>query len=79
MAALSIREFNANVSKVFARVEAGEVIEVTRNGRVIAELRPKRADRTHDPVWRAEFETLMEEVEKGVPFGRSFAHDERNR
>ncbi len=49
MGALSVREFNANISKVLARVEAGETLDITRNGKVIAELRPKRPVR--DAAW----------------------------
>jgi antitoxin (DNA-binding transcriptional repressor) of toxin-antitoxin stability system len=75
---LSVRELNANISRALSRVEAGEVLEIARNGVVIAELRPKSSRRTEDPLWRASFEALMEDVSKGVPFGRTFGHDERN-
>jgi antitoxin (DNA-binding transcriptional repressor) of toxin-antitoxin stability system len=77
MATLSVRELNSNISKALARVEAGETLDITRNGRIIAELRPRRRGRKQDPVWRASFEALMEEIEEGVPFGRSFTYDER--
>lgn len=40
MAAVSVREFSYNPSGMFARVEKGETIEVTRHGRVIAVLVP---------------------------------------
>ena len=40
MSAVSIREFSYNPSAMFARVEQGETIEVTRHGRVIAVLLP---------------------------------------
>lgn len=36
MGVMSIREFNANTSAAFAKVEAGETIEVTKDGKVIA-------------------------------------------
>jgi antitoxin (DNA-binding transcriptional repressor) of toxin-antitoxin stability system len=78
MGVMSIREFNSNVSKAIARVEAGETLDITRNGRVIVELRPKSKSRREDARWRAAFESLMEDVEKGVPFQRTFDHDERN-
>ena len=38
---MSIREFNANVSKAISRVEAGETIDITKSGEIVAELRPK--------------------------------------
>ena len=33
MGVMSIRELNANLSKALARAEAGEVIEITKNGK----------------------------------------------
>ncbi|HVL79567.1 MAG TPA: type II toxin-antitoxin system prevent-host-death family antitoxin [Sphingomicrobium sp.] len=65
MAALSIRELNANISKVIARVEAGETIHVTRNGRVVAELRPKRPVR--DEAWRRAYKESVEVLRRGFP------------
>jgi antitoxin (DNA-binding transcriptional repressor) of toxin-antitoxin stability system len=78
VATLSVRELNANVSRALARVEAGEILEIAKNGVVIAELRPKRLRKVDDPVWSARFEALMDDIDKGVPFGRRFDHDERN-
>jgi prevent-host-death family protein len=40
MSAVSVREFSYNPSAVFARVERGEVIEVTRHGKTIAVVVP---------------------------------------
>lgn len=40
MSTVSVREFSHNPSAMFARVEQGEAIEVTRRGRVIAVLLP---------------------------------------
>jgi prevent-host-death family protein len=67
MAALSIRELNANISKVIERVEAGEVVNVSRNGRVVAEIRPKIVRPVRDGrYWKArkEIERLLNE---GLP------------
>ena len=52
MPVLSVRELNSNVSKALARVEAGETLEISRNGKVIAELRPRRPLRD-EAYWRA--------------------------
>jgi prevent-host-death family protein len=65
MAALSIRELNANISKVISRVEAGETIDISRNGVVVAELRPKRPSRGED-WWRAWRETELL-LQRGLP------------
>jgi antitoxin (DNA-binding transcriptional repressor) of toxin-antitoxin stability system len=67
MAALSVRELNNNISKALARVEAGETLDITRNGKVVAELRPKRKVRD-DAWWRAWRET-EELLRKGLPLG----------
>ena len=40
MSSVSVREFSYNPSAMFARVEQGESIEVTRHGKVIAVLLP---------------------------------------
>ncbi|MFI1568951.1 type II toxin-antitoxin system Phd/YefM family antitoxin [Streptomyces sp. NPDC020490] len=40
MSTVSVREFSYNPSAVFARVEKGEAIQVTRHGKVIAILSP---------------------------------------
>jgi antitoxin (DNA-binding transcriptional repressor) of toxin-antitoxin stability system len=40
MSQVSVREFSYNPSAMFARVERGESLEVTRHGKVIAVLVP---------------------------------------
>jgi antitoxin (DNA-binding transcriptional repressor) of toxin-antitoxin stability system len=40
MSSVSVREFSYNPSGMFARVELGETIQVTRHGKVIAVLLP---------------------------------------
>ena len=35
MGVMSVRELNANLSKALARAEAGEVIEITKNGSLL--------------------------------------------
>jgi antitoxin (DNA-binding transcriptional repressor) of toxin-antitoxin stability system len=67
MGIMSIREFNANTSAAFAKVEAGESLEITKNGKVIAEIRPKRANKMDDPEYRAARERLMERLKRGIP------------
>lgn len=42
MSTVSVREFSYNPTAMFARVEHGETVEVTRRGRVIAVLLPGR-------------------------------------
>lgn len=67
MTSMSVRELNANLSRVLARAEAGEVIEITRNGRAVAELRAKRANPMDDPEFRAARERLLAGMREGIP------------
>ena len=67
MGVMSIREFNANMSKAFAKVEAGETIKVTRNGRVIANVVPERNNPMDDPEYRAKHEKMMALLRQGLP------------
>lgn len=78
MGVMSIREFNQNSSAAFAKVEAGEVLEITKNGKVFAEVRPKRANRMDDPEFRAARERLLESMKKGIPGLKGpFTYEER--
>jgi antitoxin (DNA-binding transcriptional repressor) of toxin-antitoxin stability system len=78
MGVMSIREFNANVSKAFAKVEAGETIEVTRNGKVFAEIKPKNKNRMDDPEFRAARERLLASMREGIPgLSGPFTYEER--
>ncbi len=65
MVALSVRELNSNISRALARVERGETIDITRNGKVVAELRPKRTIR--DAKWRKAYLESARVLRKGFP------------
>ncbi len=77
-ALVSVREFNANVSATLARVEAGERLSITKNGRVIAELTPPRPAWMDDPEKRAIVERGLKIFEEGIPgFGAPATYEER--
>jgi antitoxin (DNA-binding transcriptional repressor) of toxin-antitoxin stability system len=67
MGIMSIREFNANTSKAFALVEAGETIKVTKKGKVIARVTPERVNHMDDPEYRAKYEKMMALMREGLP------------
>ncbi len=67
MGSLSVRELNANISKALARVEAGEILDISRNGKVIAELRPKAPVR--DAAWQKAYEESVALLRRGLPLG----------
>ena len=78
MGVMSIREFNANASKAFAKVEAGETIKVTKNGKVIASVVPERVNRMDEPEYRAKWEAMMADMRKGIPGLKGpFTYEER--
>ena len=67
MGVMSIREFNANTSKAIARAEAGEVIDITRNGKIVVEIRAKRRNKMDDLEFRAAYTRMVQRMEKGIP------------
>ncbi len=78
MTVMSIREFNANVSRAVAMVEAGASIDITRHGRIVAELRPKRVNKLDDPEFRARWERMVTGMQEGIPgLEAPFTADER--
>lgn len=78
MGVMSIRELNANLSKAISRAEAGEVIEITRNGKVVIELRAKRKNKLDDPELKAAYERMVKGFETGIPgLSGPFTYEER--
>jgi antitoxin (DNA-binding transcriptional repressor) of toxin-antitoxin stability system len=76
MGMMSIREFNQNVSEAFARVEGGESLTITKNGKIFAEVRPKTE--AVDPEREAAIERMMEGMRRGIDMGGSRAsYEER--
>ena len=67
MGVMSIREFNANTSKAIARAEAGEVIDITRNGKIVVEIRAKRRNKMDDLEFRAAYTRMVQRMERGIP------------
>jgi len=65
MSAITVRELNNNISKALVRVEAGETLDIMRNGKVIAELRPK--DRRSNEEWRKAYKKSVDVLRKGLP------------
>jgi prevent-host-death family protein len=78
MGVMSIRELNANLSKALSRAEAGEVIDITKNGKPVVELRPKSKSRMDDPEFQAARARILERMERGIPGLKGpFTYEER--
>ena len=78
MTVMSIREFNANSSKAIARAEAGELIEITRNGKVVARVTAESDNPMNDPDYRAAHQEMMALFRGGLPYlGGAASYEER--
>ncbi|MEZ5863195.1 MAG: type II toxin-antitoxin system prevent-host-death family antitoxin [Geminicoccaceae bacterium] len=53
---MSIREANQNFSRLIKEVERGETVVITRQGKPVAQLGPRPANRLDDPEVRAAVE-----------------------
>ncbi len=60
MKTMTARIANQNFSKLLGEVERGETVLITKNGKTVAELRPRADDPREDPVWRANHEHMLE-------------------
>ncbi len=69
MQTLSVREANQNFSKLISEVEKGKIIIITKHGKRVAELRPVIEDRTQDPVWRANYERMVQMLDNKPDYG----------
>jgi len=59
MRSTTARDANQNFSKLLADVEKGETVLITKNGRTVAELRPRSDDPREDPAWRSAYEHMV--------------------
>jgi prevent-host-death family protein len=62
MRTVTVREANQTFSRIVAEVEKGETILITKNGRTVAELRPRTDDPRQDPAWRESHRRLVERL-----------------
>ena len=82
MTTVSVRELNANVSAIVSRVEAGEVLTLTKHGRMIADIVPRRGGLSRlaaissntplergTPEWQAAYDQMIKTMEKGYHLG----------
>lgn len=59
MRSMTARDANQNFSKILAEVEKGETVLITKNGKTVAELRPRPHDPRQDPEWRKAYEHML--------------------
>ena len=56
---MTARDANQNFSKILREAEAGETVVITKNGKSVAELRPRTHDPRDDPEWREAYAAMM--------------------
>jgi len=76
MGVMSIREFNANISRVLARVEAGEDIVLTRQGKRAIRLTREGVEQDEEQR-AASIARLRELMDQGFHLGGPATYDER--
>lgn len=76
MSIMSIREFNANISRTLAKVEAGEDVVLTRNGRPTVRL-TREDPHAKDERRRSAIEQLRKMMDQGFDFGGPATYEER--
>lgn len=76
MGIMTIREFNANISRALAAAEAGEDIILTRNGKPAVRI---TRDGTRDAADRrmAAMARLKTLLDRGIDLGGRASYDER--
>lgn len=57
---MSARDANQSFSKLLAQVETGGTVLIIKNGRTVAELRPRSDDPRDDPDWRAAYDRMID-------------------
>jgi prevent-host-death family protein len=60
MRSMTARDANQNFSKILAEVEKGETVLITKNGKTVAELRPRPDNPRDDPEWRTAYDRMVE-------------------
>jgi len=58
MRIMTARDANQNFSKILTEAERGEAVLITKNGKIVGELRPRAQHPKDDDEWRAAFERM---------------------
>ena len=74
---IGVRELRQNASHYLARVERGEVIEVTSRGRVVARLVPAEGDQWEQMVAAGMVQPATEDLLAVVPSDFGFSASEQ--
>lgn len=59
MRVITARDANQSFSRLLTEVERGETVLITKNGKTVAELRPRSHDPMADVQWRAAYAHML--------------------
>ncbi len=62
MRTLSVQAADQAFATLLAEVEGGAIVQITRDGRAVAELRPPAAGVHDDPAWRERYDRMVEQM-----------------
>jgi antitoxin (DNA-binding transcriptional repressor) of toxin-antitoxin stability system len=68
MKTLTMRDLNRKTAAMLDAVERGETFELRRKGRTVGYLTPTPPEPEHKPEWRAHFDWLAKQRDKGGGF-----------
>ena len=69
MRTVSLTTANQEFSRLIKEVGHGKGFLITRRGQPIAKLIPHTVDRSDDPGWAADYQQMMNRLEKGASLG----------
>lgn len=76
MSMMSIRDFNANVSRALAQAEAGEDVLLTRNAKPVLRITKEIVEKSELERQRA-IDALRELMRRGIDLGGPATYEER--
>ena len=91
MGVMTAREFYQNKANVLARVEAGETISLTKHGRAIADIVPRRDRRPSlaaisentplqrgTPEWQVAHDRMVRMMDEGFSWGGRVTYEDKH-
>ena len=69
MQTITLTTANKEFSRLIKEVGYGKGFLITRRGQPVAKLVPYTIDKSDDPDWTADYQQMMERLEKGASLG----------
>ena len=69
MQTITLTTANQEFSRLIKEVGHGKGFLITRRGQPVAKLVPHTVDKSEDPDWAADYQQMIERLEKGASLG----------